>query len=360
MMTLTKRCLALAAAFLLLLTLHVAAEKPEYYSETLLPDGSRIVYTHRSDPIATPHGGLVYLYDQCGVIGPDGTFLVEPIYKSIEAPVEGRALFSLSGSATDAAGPNNLWGYFDEDWNIVIEPAYTSAQNFTKEGLAGVTNQLGAGYIDRDGNVAIPFDYSEVRAFTDGFAEVYIVEEGYYFHQFHRKGRIDQEGNVIEPVIFRFEEDSFDVVMSENLVEVGGIQYDNSDLSYPFINYLGYSYIPLTYGTCRAMGIACNWSEETGLVLSVGSEVSVPEQGGNTMQSGVYGQASLYSGTITIEGKTYDSGDFYYPLLSYRDIVYLPVLYREGMERLGINYSFFRDDTQYDPANRGCMIFTRP
>jgi len=341
-----KKAFSLLLALALFCSLSVHAEDEAYYNETVLPDGCKIVYTeHRL--IAAPRGGTVDIYDKCGVLAPDGTFIVEPIYKSITPPVEGRALFYVTDKG---------YGFFDENWNVVIPAQYYSAQNFS-EGLAAVGNaQWTVGYIDRDGNTAIPFQYSNGFAFENGRAVVWSAEEGYNLNTFVREGTIDREGNVVEPLIFRFEEDTFDVLLSENLIDINGTVYKNDSLTYPFINYLGYSYIPLTYGTCRALGFSCDWSAETGLVLKNEPDFRAPEQGGNTMRHGVYGKAALYGGTLTIDGKTYTAGDFYYPLLSYRGVVYFPVLYREGMERLRINYSFKRDGDYTTP---GYMVFER-
>ncbi len=345
-----KKSIVLGLILGLLLMLATFAEETKFYKKTVLDDGLCIVYTS-CEAFATPHSGIAYIYDDGGVLAQDGTFLVDPIYRQILPPTQGRAPFCTK---------DGLWGYFDENWQIVIEPLYRSAQNFS-EGLAVVTDMTGtAGYIDREGTPVIPFAYADASAFHNGIADVSTAEEGYYSHTFYRHGKIDREGHMVEPLTFRFAEDRFPVVMSENLVEVGGVSYDNRTLSYPFLNYLGISYIPLTWDTCRAMGIACDFSEETGLVLSVGADATVPERGENTMQSGVYDEAALYHGTVTIEGKPYTADDFYYPLLFYRDIVYFPVLYREGMERLGVTYHYFRDDTDYpDPPRQGCMIFER-
>lgn len=341
-----KKLFSLALLLALLCSLPVHAAETAYYNETVLPDGSKIVYME-CETIPTPQGWSAYLYNKCGVLAPDGTFLVEPVYHSIAAPVEGRALFR------DA---EHGYGFFDENWNIVIPAQYDSAQDFS-EGLAAVGNkQRAVGYIDRDGNTAIPFRYSHGGSFKNGLAEVWISEEGYNFNTFPRAGTIDRQGNVVEPIIYRFEESTFDVLLSENRIDLNGTIYENDSLSYPFINYLGYSYIPLTYGTCRALGFSCSWSRETGLVLTSESDPRAPEMGGNTMKHGVYGKAKLYTGVLTIDGKTYTAGDFYYPLLFYRDIVYLPVLYREGMERLGINYSYHLGEGDSTP---GYMVFTR-
>lgn len=339
-----KRFTIVTLILALLFALPIQAEDAAYYIETPLPDGSRIVCTER-EVIPTPRF-TAYRYDKYGVLAADGTFLVEPVYQSIAAPVEGRALFCKEGEG---------YGYFDEGWNIVIPAQYAYAQSFS-EGLAAVSDaKRMVGYIDRDGNTAISFRYSYGGTFTGGVAEVGISEDGYNFNVFTRTGTIDRQGNVAEPLAYRYEERRFDVLMSENRIDINGTVYENDDLRYPFINYLGYSYIPLTYGTCRALGFSCDWSAETGLALTTTPDWREPELGGNTMRHRVYGKATLYAGKLTIDGKVYTAGDFYYPLLFYRDIVYLPVLYREGMERLGIRYSYHLGEGDTTP---GYMVFT--
>lgn len=332
---------ALVLALFCLLPLRADAS---YYRETTLSGGVKIVFTERV-VIPSPYI-TAYTYDKCGVLAPDGTFLVEPVYQSISAPVEGRALFYREGAG---------YGYFDENWNVVIPAQYQTAANFS-EGLAAVTNaQKMVGYIDKSGKTVVPFQYSVGSSFKGGVASVTRVETGYSSNVFTRAGVIDRLGNAVEPVAFQYEDEAFDVLMSENRVSINGKVYENDSLRYPFINYQGCSYIPLTFGTCRALGFSCLWSEKDGLALTPTASRLEPEQGGNTMAHGVYGKATLYTGKLTIGGKTYTAGDLYYPLLFYRDVIYLPVLYREGMERLGIHYSYRPGEGIGAP---GYMVFT--
>ena len=141
-----KRTPAVSLVLALLCVLPVNAE--DYYNETALPDGSRIVCTEHQMIPAPYH--TAYRFDKYGVLAPDGTFLVEPIYQSIAAPVEGRALFFKAGEG---------YGYFDENWNVVIPAQYNFAQSFS-EGLAAVSDeQQRVGYIDRNGSTADDFYY---------------------------------------------------------------------------------------------------------------------------------------------------------------------------------------------------------
>ena len=137
------------------------ADAVSYYRESVLSGGVKIVFTERV-PIPSPYINA-YTYAKCGVLAPDGTFLVEPVYQSISAPVEGRALFCKAGEG---------YGYFDENWNVVIPAQYQSAKNFS-EGLAAVTNaQHMVGYIDKSGLTVVPFQYSAGSSFKNGVASV--------------------------------------------------------------------------------------------------------------------------------------------------------------------------------------------
>ncbi|MBQ6915641.1 MAG: WG repeat-containing protein, partial [Kiritimatiellae bacterium] len=154
-----KRTPAVSLVLALLCVLPVNAE--DYYNETALPDGSRIVCTEHQMIPAPYH--TAYRFDKYGVLAPDGTFLVEPIYQSIAAPVEGRALFFKAGEG---------YGYFDENWNVVIPAQYRTAKNFS-EGLAAVSDEHWMiGYIDRSGNTVVPFQYTLGGKFTNGKAYV--------------------------------------------------------------------------------------------------------------------------------------------------------------------------------------------
>lgn len=310
----------------------------------------KIVYTKR---VGTGRGPNSYWYRNCAVIDRDGNFLTEPVYSQILPPSEGRAAFKL----------DDKWGYFDESWNVVIEALYEEAQVFS-EGLAAVGEKGGRyrlyGYIDKDGNKVIETKFSVAEPFENGIATVAIEEMGYYYHMFDKYGKIDNNGNLVEDYKYRydghFDTETFDVFLSENMVEINGRRYDNSELQYPFINYLGYTYIPLTYNGCRMLGINCDWSRETGLVLGGGGEAAEDIVGKNNMRKGVYDKASLYKGKLTINGTLYEFGDTYYPLLHYKNVVYMPILWKTGMDALGIEYSYIHAE-KIENSDNGCMVF---
>ena len=303
----------------------------------------KIVTTLRV-PHAWPHGiGPSYLYYNYGVTDADGNFVVEPVYQAINEFKEQRSLFKKDGK----------YGYFDENWNVVIEPIYKMAQDFS-EGLAltAVENRA-HGFIDKDGNVVIPHTLDYAESFKDGLAVIGKVDEGDHYHTFIRTGKFDRECRQIEPIGYKWEE-SYEVQMSQNNININGSVYKNSDLEYPFINYLGYTYIPLSFYTCSHLGFATMWNPVDGLsftppgsmpMIGGENEYFANVMGKNDMIPGKMFKAQLYKGSITIAGETYTAEDVYYPLLTYRDVVYIPVLWRQGMEGLGLEYSYDLDTT---------------
>ena len=339
----------------------VHAEEMKFYSEETLANGCKIVSTAQGRTLL--HG---YLYnDKYGVLDVNGNFIVEPKYAYIGAPADGRARFTVRDEHQSTHD-----GYFDENWNIVVEPKYFQIGSF-HDGLAWVTTGGGAdgmycGYVDRDGNEVVPLIYNSCSDFKDGIATVEekAAEMGYHYHDFHKIGHIDTKGNIVDAFSYKYmenhEDKEYEIVRSENLLKLNGREYDNKDLEYPFINYLGYSYIPLTYTGCRAMGISCDWSEKTGVVLTGGAQFTEPKLGGNTLGEGKSEKATIYKGKITIDGKEFTSDNMYYPMLSYKNVVYLPVLHRQSMEALKLEYKYeqvYLDDSGINVL--GYMNFTR-
>jgi hypothetical protein len=316
-------------------------------------------------PHAAPRGGPTYIYRNYGVVDSDGNTVVELKYGEILPPTEGRAAFVLDGKI----------GFFDENWNVCIENKYFSNRYplnttiYFSEGLAAVGKSDAAryivwGYIDRNGNEITDFIYDSAEPFKDGFARVGIDEHVYSGNK-TKYGKIDREGNVVEPFKFGYAlgmdyeylwQEPVDVLLSENLVELNGKRYMNSELEHPFINYLGFSYIPLTYYGCRMLGINCDWTAESGVMLTSGGTPSEDITGYNGMKEGVYDKATFYKGRISINGTVYEYGDTAYPLIHYKNIVYIPVNWRQGLEQLGIKYSFVGAE-KIENSDRGCMVF---
>ncbi len=360
-----KRIFAILVVLMLSLQPFAFADESEPYVVHDLGD-YRIVCDRI--PHAAPGTGNTWINRNYGVIDRDGNVILEQVYGDISVPVENRAAFVKNG----------LIGFFDENWEVVIEPQYVSDRlpisSYIKfsQGLCAVGKKSDTeygypykyGYIDLNGKAVTEFIYSDAQAFENGTATVSIDEDIYYYNTLPKTGRIDKEGNIVEPLKFSYargedeawKNDTLDLLMSVNLVDINGRRYKNSDIEYPFINYLGISYIPLTYYGCRMMGINCDWTAEDGVILSGGGKVSEDIVGKNNLQGGRYYKGKIYKGKITINGTVYEYGDTAYPLISFRDVVYLPVTWKTGMEALGIEYTFLRAD-QIENSSDGCMVF---
>ena len=93
------------------------------------------------------------------------------------------------------------WGYIDEEGNMAIPPQYDDAWNFHEE-RAAVKVDWARGYIDPEGNYVVEPKYQYAGPFRDGRARVMLDDVWEY---------IDRDGNKIgdaEPV--RMEDDSVD------------------------------------------------------------------------------------------------------------------------------------------------------
>jgi hypothetical protein len=72
--------------------------------------------------------------------------------------------------AAVAKGEN--WGFIDEEGALAIPMNFTNARCFSS-GLAPVCNSKGQwGYINKDGKIVLPFQYGYADRFRDGTAKV--------------------------------------------------------------------------------------------------------------------------------------------------------------------------------------------
>ncbi len=354
-----KKIVAIILALLLIPIVPICAEE-----EAFVRDMGEYKIVAQREMVAVPHNGPAYRLFNYGITDKDGNIIVEQKYDVIFPQKEGRSAFVLNGEL----------GFFGEDWSVAIEPLYRrinySQEIYFSDGLACIAkaNENGTwkyGYIDRDGNEVIDFIYDFAEPFENGEAKVGITEQLYNFNTATKYGKIDKVGNITQPFKFGYAtgndyeylwQEPLDVLLSENLVELNGRRYKNSDIEYPFINFLGYSYIPLTYYGCRMLGINCDWTAEEGVILSSGGEMAEDIVGENSMTEGVSEKATFYKGRLTINGQVYEYGDTAYPLIHFRNVVYIPVLWRAGMESLGIKYDYIGPE-KMENSERGCMVF---
>ena len=77
------------------------------------------------------------------------------------------------------------WGYINKSGELVIQPEYDDARNFS-EGFAVVRIKGRWGFIDQSGEEVIPVKYKSAWAFSDGLARVQTFED--------KMGFIDKTG----------------------------------------------------------------------------------------------------------------------------------------------------------------------
>ena len=339
-----KKLLTIFALLTVVLSISVFAESGIFTLEKI---GEYQKFATQKELIPPPRGPVVTVYRNFGIMDADGNVIVEPIYEAIGNFSDGRSLFRLNGK----------YGYFDESWNVVIQPIYNGAANFS-EGLSLVADENWAyGFIDTDGNTVIPHTLDYAESFKDGVAVIGKVDEGYNYNKFIRTGTMDRECRLIEPIGYKWAQnygEEYEVQMSQNNININGSVYNNDDLEYPFINYLGYTYMPLSFYTCSHLGFATTWNPIDGLGITppgsmpmIGGENEYLANvlGGHDLEKCKMFTAKLYKGSITIAGETYTAEDVYYPLLTYRDVVYIPVLWRQGMEGMGLDYTYDLETT---------------
>lgn len=87
------------------------------------------------------------------------------------------------------------WGYMDSVGQVVLAPAYDSADPFS-EGRAAVRVGEAYGYIDPDGQLVVPARFASAAAYSQGRA---LVTEGPL--EDRRFGFIDPEGSVVIPLV---------------------------------------------------------------------------------------------------------------------------------------------------------------
>ena len=90
--------------------------------------------------------------------------------------------------AKKSSSGESKWGYIDRLGRFVIQPAFSQAYRFQKNGLAVVMVDNKAGIIDRSGKFIVSPAYNYIGQYNDGLAIAYDGEESVV---------LDEKGNVI-------------------------------------------------------------------------------------------------------------------------------------------------------------------
>lgn len=118
-----------------------------------------------------------------GFMDKEGTVVVKPIYKQVNAFFEGMAAVCLS---------DNKWGYINKKGEMVIKPVYAVAYRFS-DGVAVVstgktsydTDKL-TGVINKSGKEIIPFEKRGISEFKNGRA---VAESNYISYYLYKNGK---------------------------------------------------------------------------------------------------------------------------------------------------------------------------
>lgn len=112
------------------------------------------------------------------------------------------------------------------------------------------------------------------------------------------------------------------------------------DSLYPFINYKGITYFPMTYEYCRAMNLTTGWLRDTAFMVAYNpcdDKLPVYETRYNQKKQ----KAVLPSGyNIYVNGKKIDNKAQVYPLLNFRDVTYFPMTWDFAVNEFGWEISF--------------------
>ena len=125
--------------------------------------------------------------DSTIVIGTKKTVKKEEPKKVAKFPVPSDAEFFDGLAAVES---NGKWGYIDKNGNIIVPFKYESASLFLEK-LAAVKLRGKWGFIDKQDNLVIPLKYEDAWSFFEGLAAVEL--KGKY-------GFINKDGNVVIPL----------------------------------------------------------------------------------------------------------------------------------------------------------------
>ncbi|MGY5849182.1 WG repeat-containing protein [Salegentibacter sp. F14] len=77
---------------------------------------------------------------------------------------------------------NQLFGFIDENYDTIVEPKYTIAEDFN-EGLALVMLYDNYGFINKKGDIVIHLQYEFAKSFENGVAKVRLGKEEFYINK---------------------------------------------------------------------------------------------------------------------------------------------------------------------------------
>ena len=213
------------------------------------------------DDLKDPTEGLLAVAkaNKWGFVNNQGKEVVPLEYDAVAPFSEGLALVKKDGQ----------WGGVDKYGEIIIPLEYDNISSFSEE-LAVVKKDKKYGFINKQGKVAIPLEYDEARSFSEGLAKVMKISNvKVYFNRLNVKktydakyGYINKQGEYAVPL------DYDDIAnFSEGLAAV------KKEDKWGFVNKQGEVVIPLEYDA------ASSFSERLARVAKNGKYGFVDTQG---------------------------------------------------------------------------------
>lgn len=138
-----------------------------------------------------------------------------------------------------------------------------------------------------------------------------------------------------------FAEEEVEVQLPEFDVVINGLVIDNHKEDFPFIEYNGITYLPMTYDLSSALGLSAVWNAESGLKIRPSKKAYAYESKGTSknMFNRKY-KASIVGFPVEVNGENIDNAKEDYPLLSFRDVTYFPMTYKFMVDAFQSGYNF--------------------
>lgn len=136
-----------------------------------------------------------------------------------------------------------------------------------------------------------------------------------------------------------------------------------ADSKYPFLNYKGITYLPMTYEYTRAMNLTTGWLQGSAFMVAYQpSDEALPIY--ETMTNKKYNIADIPTGyNIYVNAKKVDNETAEYPILNFRGVTYFPLTWEYVNGEFGWNMSFeenvLRINTENNTDKRWSLIEKR-
>ncbi|MCH4890823.1 metallophosphoesterase family protein [Acidaminobacter sp. JC074] len=129
-----------------------------------------------------------------------------------------------------------------------------------------------------------------------------------------------------------------DVTIPEFDVIIKGVVVDKTHSTYPIFTYKNITYVPMTSDYVKGLGLRLEYSGERGLnILKVKAQAFVPMFNDGDYEVGQSFKVTTVPFDVKVDNKKIQSD---YPLLFYKDIVYMPLTWEIAHDILGFDYEF--------------------